>query len=149
MKPSITWYACSALRIDVAGIHIYVDPCSLPDAEPPADVLLVTHEHPHHLALDDIARVRRSTTTMIASHAAGEQIPPPVRALLPGEELTVGALRIQAVPAYTTTKLTASGKPSHPRASQGLGFLLEAAERSFYIAERHRRDPRDGRDRAG
>lgn len=134
MGPQITWYAQSAIRIDVGGMRIYIDPYHLPDGQPPADVLLISHHHGDHLSLDDIGRVRQDSTVVFASRLAAEKLPGPVHVLPPGDSAEHDGLQIKAVPAYNIAKFRSPGVPFHPREEQHLGFLLTVEDLTFYFA---------------
>ncbi len=134
MEPTIIWYTQSSLRIDAGGLHIYIDPYNVPDGEPPADVILVSHEHGDHLSPEDINRIRTNDSIVFASRLSAEKVGGNVQTLLPGQQVSIGPLQIRAVPAYTLTKFRASGEPNHPRANDHLGLLLEIDGLTFYAA---------------
>ncbi|MGA7672286.1 MAG: MBL fold metallo-hydrolase [Nitrolancea sp.] len=134
MEPGITWYAQSSIRIEARGMQIYIDPYHVPDGEPKADVLLISHEHGDHLSPDDINRVRSGDTAVFANKTAAAKLDGDVKVLTPGESVTIGALKIRTVPAYTTTKLRPSGEPTHPKEAEHLGLILEIDDLTFYAA---------------
>ena len=134
MEPGITWYAQSSIRIEASGMQIYVDPYHLPEGEPQADVILISHEHGDHLSTDDINKVRTDKTVVFANPTAAAELDEGVRVLRPGETATVGALKIRTIPAYTITKLRASGEPTHPKENEHLGLILEIDDLTFYAA---------------
>jgi L-ascorbate metabolism protein UlaG (beta-lactamase superfamily) len=133
MDPKITWFAQSSFRIEHGGMRIYLDPFKVPDGEPPADVLLLTHDHGDHLSPDDIARVRDEDTKVIAGPAVAGKIDQPFTELQPNEATSVGELSVRTVPAYTITKLRDSGEPTHPKESQHVGYVFEIGDLSFYF----------------
>ncbi|HET9015691.1 MAG TPA: MBL fold metallo-hydrolase [Thermomicrobiaceae bacterium] len=134
MDPDITWYAQSAVRLDLDGARVYIDPYRLPDSEPPADIILVSHHHGDHLSLESIDRVRVPATVVIASAIAAERIPGEVRVLAPGESIEVAQVHILAVPAYNIDKFRTPGVPYHPREEGHVGFVIEVDDLSFYFA---------------
>ena len=134
MEPTIVWYTQSSIRIDAGGLRIYVDPYNIPEGEPPADVILVSHEHGDHLSPEDINRVRTPNSVVYASRLASETVGGNVQVLLPGDTASSESLRIRAVPAYTLTKFRANGEPNHPRENDHLGLILEIDDLSFYAA---------------
>jgi L-ascorbate metabolism protein UlaG (beta-lactamase superfamily) len=134
MDPKITWFAQSAFRIEHGGLLIYVDPFKVPDGEPPADVLLLTHDHGDHLSPDDIARIRGAETKVFAGPAVTSKIEQPFTELSVGDSAEYRSLKVHAVPAYTTTKLRDSGEPTHPKEAQHVGYRFEIGELSFYFA---------------
>jgi len=134
MEPTIIWYTQSSLRIDAGGLHIYIDPYGMPNGEPPADVILISHEHGDHLSPEDINRVRTPNSVVFASRLSAEKVGGNVQTLLPGQRASVGPLQIRAVPAYTLTKFRASGEPNHPKENDHLGLILEVDGLTFYAA---------------
>lgn len=134
MEPTIVWYAQSSIRIEAGGMQIYIDPYHVPDGEPSADVIFISHEHGDHLSLDDINRVRTPDTAVFANRTAAEKLDGDVTVLRPGDSASHGALKIRTIPAYTTTKLRPSGEPTHPRESDHLGLILEIDDLTFYAA---------------
>ena len=134
MEPTIIWYTQSSLRIDAGGLHMYIDPYGVPEGEPPADVILISHEHGDHCSPDDIHRVRTDRSVIFASRLAAEKVSGEVQTLLPGQQATVGPLEIKAVPAYTLTKFRANGEPNHPKENDHLGLILNVDGLSFYAA---------------
>lgn len=133
MEPNITWFAQSAFRIELDGVQIYLDPFKIPEGEPPADFLLLTHDHGDHLSQEDIDRVRTAKTTVIVGPAVAGKIDGPYVELPPGESTSEGALEVQAVPAYTTSKFRDSGEATHPKESQFVGYVLKSGGLSFYF----------------
>lgn len=134
MEPTIVWYAQSSMRIDAGGMRIYIDPYHVPDGEPPADVIFVSHDHGDHLSPDDIGRVKTDKTVMFVNQTAAEKLGGEVTVLHPGETAVHDGLKIRAVPAYTTTKFRPSGEATHPKESQHLGLVLEIDDLTFYAA---------------
>jgi len=134
MEPGITWYSQSSIRIEAGGMQIYVDPYHLPDGEPEADVIIISHEHGDHLSPDDIKRVRSGKTVVFANKTAREKLDGDVKLLKPGDSAEAGSLKIRAIPAYTTTKLRPSGEATHPKEAEHLGLILEIDDLTFYAA---------------
>lgn len=134
MEPTIVRYEQSSIRIEAGGLQIYIDPYHVPEGEPKADVILISHDHGDHLSADDIARVRTPETTVFANPTASKQLDGNVTVLHPGDSASYDGLKIRTIPAYTTTKLRSSGEPTHPRESEHLGLILEIDDVTFYAA---------------
>jgi len=134
MEPQITWYAQSAFRVEAGGLRIYLDPYHLPPGQPPADVLMVSHDHGDHLSGDDIVKIRTRDTVVFASPSAAKKLDPPVTTLAPGQSARHGELSVRAVPAYNVNKFRSPGVPFHPRESQHVGFVFEVGGLRFYFA---------------
>ena len=134
MEPGITWYAQSAVRLDLADLHVYIDPYHIPEGQPPADLILISHQHADHLSPVDLDRIRQATSVVVASAPAAGQIPGEIRVLAPGDTMAFGPIHISAVPAYNVGKFRSPGVPFHPRSEAHVGFVIEADDLTFYFA---------------
>ncbi len=121
------WLGHDTFRLDGPPV-IYFDPWRLPQGCPPADVILISHEHHDHCSPDDIRAIRRPTTTLVANPSAAAVLEPPVTVLRAGEEITLGEMRVRAVPAYNLNKTF------HPKAAGHVGYIIFVAGESLYFA---------------
>jgi L-ascorbate metabolism protein UlaG (beta-lactamase superfamily) len=110
---------------------VYIDPYRVEEG-PPADLILITHDHFDHFSRDDIVRLASRGTTAIGPATVIEQLKGRTLPIRPGEALEVAELEIRAVPAYNTNKLDSSGKPFHRREAGWLGFVLRDGARRIY-----------------
>jgi L-ascorbate metabolism protein UlaG (beta-lactamase superfamily) len=122
-----------SFRLDGPPV-IYIDPWKLPAGSPPADIILVTHEHSDHCSPDDIARVKRGGALVVANPGAAKKIGGDTRVLQPGQSLTIGEVIIHAVAAYNVDKFRSPGNPFHPRDMQGNGYIIEIGGEKLYHA---------------
>ena len=106
---------------------IYFDPYALHRLRP-ADIILVSHDHPHHCSPLDIDKVRRGPTAILADEHASKHIAPPVIAMAPGQQEKVGDFLIEAVPAYNLHT------SFHPRRKAYLGFIVTLEGLRLYHA---------------
>ncbi len=123
----IHWLGHDSYRIDKPQV-IYIDPWHLPAGSPPADVILVSHDHFDHCSPEDIAMVRTDQTRVFANPGAAAKLSGNITILTPGEQRELGGLLIETVPAYNTNK------DFHPKAAQHLGFILEVNGERLYFA---------------
>jgi L-ascorbate metabolism protein UlaG (beta-lactamase superfamily) len=121
------WLGHDTYRID-GPMVIYIDPWQLPDDCPAADLILVSHDHYDHCSDEDVARIRKSTTRVIANPGAAAKITQPVSVLRAGETSTVGGIEISAVPAYNIDKRF------HPKAEGHIGFRITLGDECLYFA---------------
>jgi len=128
----INFLGHGTLMLDYKGWIIHVDPVSAEAdyaALPPADLILVTHEHGDHLDPAAVARISRPGTVIVANPASAEKLAGAV-VLRNGESRTVGSVKIEAVPAYNTSP----GRDRfHPKGRDN-GYLLTIDGRRLYIA---------------
>jgi L-ascorbate metabolism protein UlaG (beta-lactamase superfamily) len=126
MKDKIFWLGHASIRIESERV-IYIDPWKV-KGEPKADLILVSHSHYDHFSLKDIEKLQKDGTIIIGPPDCTAQIKGEVRTIRPGEAVTVGDIKIEAVPSYN------SQKAFHPRTNQWLGFILELAGTRVYYA---------------
>lgn len=128
MIDNIHWLGHASLRIEAPGAVIYVDPWKLADDSPPADLILVTHEHYDHCSTEDIARIRTDDTVIVANPGAARKLSGPVRVVRAGDALSARGVKIEAVPAYNVDK------QFHPKSAGHVGFVLTVDDSRIYVA---------------
>jgi|GEM_PF-45044 len=129
LTKGIRWLGQSAILLQ-DGMNIYIDPFDLGEGLPPADIILITHDHFDHLSPADVAKIIQPTTVVVTVPSALAKLPKgsAVRAVKPGDTLTVEGVRIEAVPAYNTDK------QFHPKEKGNVGFIVHLGARSIYHA---------------
>ena len=120
------WLGHDSFRID-QPIIIYLDPWRLPPGSPAADLILVSHEHHDHCSPEDVERVRKDSTKVIANHTAAANLSPPVTVMKVGESMEVSGVIVEAIPAYNTDK------PFHRKQAGHLGFVITLGEERLYF----------------
>jgi L-ascorbate metabolism protein UlaG (beta-lactamase superfamily) len=128
---NLQWLGHAGFLIRVAGKTVYIDPYRSPGG-PSADLILITHDHFDHFSPDDVERLARKGTRVIAPASVTEQIRGAAVSIAPGESVEVDALEVTAVAAYNTNKLNSDGQPFHPREAGGVGYLLRAGGERLY-----------------
>jgi len=123
----IKWLGHDAFRIESAKT-IYFDPYEIA-AGPEADLILVTHEHFDHCSPEDVNRLQRSGTVIVTEKDSAGKLSGDVRVVKPGDSITVGDIKIEAVPAYNVNK------NFHPKANGWLGFILEIEGRLYHSGD--------------
>ena len=66
MSVEIKWIGHASFRLADGGSVIYIDPWKLPDAPHDADVVFVSHSHYDHCSAEDVAKVSKESTSVIA-----------------------------------------------------------------------------------
>ena len=117
---------------------IYTDPFKIAGG-PPADLILVSHEHFDHFSPEDIRKICSGKTTLVAGEFINTQLPPDLTCevrhfLAAGHSVEVDSIKIRAVPAYNTNKFRAPGQPFHPRGEGRVGFVFEIDGKRLYHA---------------
>ncbi len=123
----------ASFRLDGPPV-IYIDPWKLPDGSPPADIILITHGHTDHCSPDDIARISRPDTTVVASPHADDKLGQRAQYIRPGESLALDHATIRAVPAYNTNKYRSPDRLFHPPEMHGNGYIVELGGETLYHA---------------
>lgn len=126
MLETLHWLGHDAFRIDGPPV-VYLDPYKLGAGLPPADLILITHDHFDHLSEEDLARVRVPETVVagppeVAAKLGGVEV------LRAGERRNLAGVPVLAVPAYNTNK------KFHPRETGKVGFVLTVAGMTYYHA---------------
>jgi L-ascorbate metabolism protein UlaG (beta-lactamase superfamily) len=131
MPAAIEWLGHDAFRLRGAGKVVYVDPYQLEQRhQPPADLILVTHDHFDHLDAGAIDLLRTPETVVAGPAGVVAQLPGSIE-VKPGEERELAGLRVRVLPAYNVNKFRSPGEPFHPR-GQGVGYLVELEGETVY-----------------
>ena len=131
---SLAWLGHSGFRIAARGATVYIDRYRVPDG-PKADLILVTHGHYDHYSPQDIERLSRDDTRLVAPAAVAERAGGRVTSIAPGEELELEGLpgvHVAAVAAYNTSKRDREGRLFHPREAGWVGFDLNVRGERLY-----------------
>lgn len=124
MTPLISWLGHSSVKIK-GRIAIYIDPWKI-GAEEKADLILISHSHGDHFSPGDIRKLWKKETVILAQYACVSLLSGDVRAMQPGDEVTIAGATVRAVPAYNVNK------SFHPKTGKGLGFLIRMEGKVIY-----------------
>ena len=123
----ISWLGHAAFLLKHSGKLIYIDPYKI-RSKGSADIILVTHEHFDHLSPDDLRKIVKHDTDIVAPRSCegklkglGAGI---IKLVKPGDKVMVKDVEVEAIPAYNLTKFRAPGIPYHPREAGGVGYIL-------------------------
>jgi len=132
VKEKLHWLGHDAFRLDGPPV-IYFDPWKLRGKLPPADLILVSHQHDDHCSPKDIARIRGPNTIVVAPTIALAKLPG-ARGVRPGDHLSAAGVEIEAVPAYNVNKFRSPGVPFHPKEAGHVGYVVTVAGVRLYFA---------------
>ncbi len=127
MINNIHWLGHDSFRID-GDVTIYIDPWKLAAGSPPADLILITHEHSDHFSPDDIDLIRTPQTELVAIAAVAAKLRGQVHTVKPGDHLTAWGVAIEVLPAYNLAK------KFHPREKGHVGYVLTVGGQRIYHA---------------
>lgn len=126
MLESVHWLGHASFRLTGEKV-VYIDPWQLKGGEP-ADIILITHGHHDHCSPEDVAKIRRPETVVVATPDCVAKLGGKVQTVKPGDRVIVGGVAIETVPAYNI------GKPFHPREADGVGYIVTLNGRCIYHA---------------
>lgn len=121
----------ASFRIKAPGVVVYIDPFRVKGSPRDADIVVCTHDHFDHCSVEDVKRVSKKDTVIVASINCSpktEKLGLPAHLLKPGEAVEVKGVKITAVPAYNVDK------PYHPRSYNGIGAVIEIHGTTIYHA---------------
>jgi L-ascorbate metabolism protein UlaG (beta-lactamase superfamily) len=96
---------------------IYFDPFQIAGG-PPADIILISHDHFDHCSPEDIKKIQTKDTVIVTEADSAKKLTGNIEILKPGEAKTIQGITIEAVPSYNTNK------DFHVKAKGWLGFIV-------------------------
>lgn len=127
MIESIRWLGHAGFCIE-GPPTIYIDPYQLPPGAPPADLLLITHDHYDHYSAEDVKKIVHEGTTVVTTAEVARKLRGDVQTVKPGDKVTVKDIPVEVVPAYNV------GKRFHPQRAGHVGFILTVGGQRIYHA---------------
>jgi len=133
----VSWLGHAAFLVKHAGILYYFDPYGI-EPKGAADVVLISHEHFDHLSVEDLRKIVRPETEIVAPEVCRGQLKDlktvMIKFIRPGTVVEVKGGRVEAVPAYNINKFRAPGVVYHPKERGGVGYILEVGGVRIYHA---------------
>ena len=94
-------------------------------------MIFITHAHDDHFSVDDIERVRKDGTRIVAPADVAREISGDVTPVTPGDSLDVAGVRAQTVPAYNIAE---ERLEMHPKSNGWVGYILTLEDHTYYHA---------------
>ena len=118
----------SSIRM-VGSKTIYFDPFKIEDSFNDADIIFITHEHYDHYSPDDINKVIKEGTIIVAPATMISKINyDNVVSVEPQKEYEVDGIHFETVWAYNPNK------KFHPKDNNWVGYIVELDGTRYYIA---------------
>ncbi len=123
----------SSIKIN-KGKVIYIDPFGIDREYKDADIIFITHSHYDHFSKEDILKVKKLGTKIVATKDLESEVfnlgfnKEDTLLVMPGEKYLVDKIKIETVPAYNI------GKNFHPKENNWVGYLLTIDNTKYYIA---------------
>ena len=114
----IHWLGHASFKIS-NKLTIYIDPFVIPEGAEKADLILVTHEHYDHCATENIRKLAKDGTLIIATEDCIAKLADlNVRGVTPNQKIEVKGITIETIPAYNLNK------SFHTKASNWVGYII-------------------------
>ncbi|MGQ4511453.1 MBL fold metallo-hydrolase [Streptomyces sp. DW26H14] len=157
MGAVITWWGHATCTVEDSGVRLLTDPLfvrrfahlrrrkgALPTARAAvADAVLISHLHADHLHVGSLARLAPGTL-LVLPRGAIRSVPAlrrldarrhprglRLREVVPGDELSVGPVRVRVVPARHDGRRL----PVGPRRSPALGYVISGESRTYFAGD--------------
>ncbi len=131
MLERFIWYKQSGYRWKSEDRVVYIDPWDVTGEPEPADAIFITHAHYDHYSPDDLGRLRKDDTVIVAPRDVAAELSGQVVAVAPGDAAEAAGVKAQAVPAYNIVE---ERLEAHPKANGWVGYVLELGEHTYYHA---------------
>lgn len=118
----------SSIKINKGKI-IYIDPFKIEKEEHDADIIFITHDHYDHYSPEDIEKVIKEDTIIVAPKTA-KALSKMKNVILvePNRTYDVKGIKIETIPSYNINK------KFHPITNVWVGYIIEIDEVRYYIA---------------
>jgi L-ascorbate metabolism protein UlaG (beta-lactamase superfamily) len=131
MLERFTWFWQSGYRWTGNGLTVYIDPKNVPDGYEPGDVVFITHAHFDHYSQEDLEKLTKDETVVVAPKDIANELSGRVTAVAPGDSLDVKGIKGEVVPAYNIVE---ERLKAHPKENGWVGYVLRLGEFSVYHA---------------
>ena len=123
----------SSIKLNTEKI-IYFDPFRINENYHDADIIFITHDHYDHYSEEDIDKVEKTGTIIVAPEDLLDKLlkkrfqKEHIITVKPNESYTVKNIKFTTIPAYNINK------QFHPKENKWVGYLIEIDGSSYYIA---------------
>lgn len=132
--PTVEVFTQNSIRISGGNGKIYIDPFRMREEPKDADYILITHDHYDHFSPEDIAKVCKPETVLVAPvkmQSKAKEVSGKVariETVTPGEHRTIDGLDLETVPSYNSLK------PFHTKGAGWVGYIISVNGKRIYVA---------------
>lgn len=123
----------SSIKINKEKV-IYIDPFKIDKNYNDADMIFVTHDHYDHYSEEDIDKIKKEDTIIIAPEELLTKLlkkgfrKDSIITVEPNKEYMIQGMKFETIPAYNTNK------QFHPKENGWVGYIIEIKGVRYYIA---------------
>ncbi len=113
---------------------IYIDPFKIDKNYNDADIIFVTHDHYDHYSEEDIDKIKKEDTVIVAPEELLTKLlrkgfrQDYIIAVEPNKEYMIEGIKFETIPAYNINK------QFHPKENGWVGYIIEIKGVRYYIA---------------
>lgn len=134
MPENIQWLGHDVFKISSGPTVIYTDPFRLEEGPDKADIILITHDHFDHCSPEDVAKIQKDDTVIVAPEPCASKLKGKIEVVRAGSKLEVKGVPIEATWAYNVNKFRSPGQPFHPKSPDFVGYIFTAEGKRIYLA---------------
>ena len=127
------WIGHASFYIKTSKGAIFIDPFRISDAiKIKADLILITHAHFDHCSKEDIAKIIKQESKIIASNGClNKNDYNNIEVIEPGYKSNFDSIEIEAIPAYNIKN---ERLKFHPKENKWVGYIIKVDGLRFYHA---------------
>ena len=111
---------------------IYFDPFKIKESINDADIIFFTHDHYDHMSEEDIKKVIKADTLLVAPESCLNNLKKIVNqevfGVLPNMEYNIMGIKVETIPSYNVNK------NFHPKENNFVGYIVTLDGLRYYIA---------------
>jgi L-ascorbate metabolism protein UlaG (beta-lactamase superfamily) len=131
---NIQWLGHDTFKISDGSTVIYTDPFKLAEGGDKADIILITHEHYDHCIPEEVAKIQKDDTVIVAPASCADKLKGNVKVVKPGDKIEVKGVPIEVIWAYNVNKFRSPGQPFHPKSPDFVGYIFTADGQRIYLS---------------